>query len=115
MTLTLGYVRGLAAMLDQRAKQFWPYFVVRPEHVEDLRREIPELPRTSIEPPLSALSAFGVGIYPKPGQRAAGWAFRDHKILRDYLAGTLTEDDLIRLQEEERKKLAEGSLKRMDL
>ena len=66
------------------------YYVCRPEVLEQLRKEIPEV-RTG--------SGFlpSIELYSKPDQKQDVWEFSDHKEMRKYLNGELSELDLISL------------------
>lgn len=83
----------LAAMMSEIPKPPpWRYCTVKPEHAEMLRREIPPA-----QP--GQLPIVGIEIHENPGQVADSWMFRDSKTLRKYLAGELSELDLMGLME----------------
>lgn len=81
-----------AALSDMPRPPMWRYCTVKPEHAAMLRREIP--PAQS-----SQLPAGGIEVYEMPLQAADSWMFSDSKTLRKYLAGELSELDLVALIE----------------
>lgn len=86
MNFTLEKLAAITATLPK--SPLFHYCVVRPEVADLLRRET-TVPIQPGDPPAA------IEIYIKPGQESASWLFSDGKTCRRYLAGELSELDLL--------------------
>lgn len=93
--LTLATLAGLAASLEP-LKPSYKVCVAHPELEAKLRAVCEEMPSREISggAPLH-FEIAGIQIYTKANQFATAWMFSDDKLARQYLAGELTELDLV--------------------